>query len=92
MCVWANKPYFDKVAAGQLDKANRAGQQTRKLRTYLGRVIRDIERKVGDLPQALQSLLEMAKRIHHQQPKTQANLQCPCPETECIAKAKFTNL
>jgi len=35
----------------------------------LGWVIRDIERKMSDMPQAVQSLLEIVKRIHQQQPK-----------------------
>ncbi|MGA7933650.1 MAG: IS5 family transposase [Kovacikia sp.] len=67
----------------------RAQQQTRKLRTYLGRVIRDIERKVSEMPQRLHSLLEIAKRIHQQQPKDSGKLySVHAPETECIAKGK----
>lgn len=70
-------------------QGKRAKQQTRKLRTYLGRVIRDIERKVQQLPQALQTLLEIAKRIHQQQPKDTGKLySVHAPETECIAKGK----
>ena len=45
----------------------RALKQTRKLRTYLGRVIRDIERKLPQPDTAMLSLLERAKRIHQQQ-------------------------
>lgn len=70
-------------------QGKRAKQQTRKLRTYLGRVIRDVERKVSDLPQALQALLDLAKRIHGQQPKDKGKLySVHAPETECIAKGK----
>lgn len=71
-------------------QGNRAKQQTRKLRTYLGRVIRDIERKVKELPQDLQSLLAIAQRIHQQQPKDTGKLySVHAPETECIAKGKI---
>jgi IS5 family transposase len=70
-------------------QGNRAKQQTRKLRTYLGRVMRDIERKVKQLPQDLQALLEIAKRIHQQQPQDTGKLySVHAPETECIAKGK----
>lgn len=70
-------------------QGKRAKQQTRKLRTYLGRVIRDIERKVKELPQQLQSRWEIAKRIHQQQPKDTSKLySVHAPETECIAKGK----
>ena len=70
-------------------QGKRARQQTRKLRTYLGRVIRDIERQVRQLPPELQALLEIAKRIYEQQPKDTGKLySVHAPETECIAKGK----
>lgn len=70
-------------------QAKRAKAQTRKLRTYLGRVIRDIERKVNQMPEGLQSLLEVAKRIYQQQPKDSGKLySVHAPEVECIAKGK----
>jgi transposase, IS5 family len=75
---------------------NRAKAQTRKLRTYLGRVIRDIERKTqGHCPQheRLNRLLEIAGRIHSQ-PRKRSEGDPPklysvhAPEVECIAKGK----
>lgn len=70
-------------------QGKRAKQQTRQLRTYLGRVIRDVERKLNPLPQPLQSLVEIAKRIHQQQPKDSGKLySVHAPEAECIAKGK----
>jgi IS5 family transposase len=70
-------------------QGKRARQQTRKLRTYLGRVIHDIERKVRQLPPELQALLKIAKRIYEQQPKDTGKLySVHAPETECIAKGK----
>jgi transposase, IS5 family len=75
---------------------NRAGAQTRKLRTYLGRVIRDIERKRQSdeqTPSRMMKLLQIATRIHTQ-PRKRADGDPPklysvhAPEVECIAKGK----
>ena len=69
----------------------RAKQQTRKLRTYLGRVIRDIERKLPQLDTRMQSLLDRAKRIYHQQRTDSAKLySMHAPEVECIALGQGT--
>lgn len=52
---------------------NRARAQTKKLRVVLGRVIRDIQRKLGQLQlpakeqTRLAKLLQIAQRIHSQQ-------------------------
>jgi transposase, IS5 family len=76
---------------------NRAKAQNRKLRTYLGRVVRDIERKsAGDEArvQAMRRLLEIARRIHSQ-PRKRTEGDPPklysvhAPEVECIAKGKI---
>ena len=67
----------------------RAQKQTRKLRTYLGRVIRDIERKCAQPDTEMLCLLERAKRIHQQQRKDSGKLySMHAPEVECIAKGK----
>jgi IS5 family transposase len=65
----------------------------KKLRTYLGRVMRDIGRKVhgNDVLRAkLARLLSLASRVHEQQqhqrgPKVYS---LHAPETECIGKGK----
>ncbi|WP_332774989.1 IS5 family transposase [Polaromonas sp.] len=76
---------------------NRAKAQNRKLRTYLGRVIRDIERKTQSddtRTERLDKLLEIAKRIHSQ-PRKRSEGDPPklysvhAPEVECIAKGKI---
>ncbi len=75
---------------------NRAKAQTRKLRTYLGRTIRDIERKTHGneaLQEHFERLLQVTRRIHSQ-PRKRAEGDPPklysvhAPETECIAKGK----
>ena len=71
----------------------RAGRETKRLRTYLGRVIRDIERKATapgqELSLPLAQLLERAQRIHQQQRTDKHKLySMQAPEVECIAKGK----
>jgi transposase, IS5 family len=76
--------------ARQFNRANRA---LRKLRTYLGRVIRDIGRKIdGDdwLETKFARLLALARRVREQQrgqrgPKVYS---LHAPEVECIGKGK----
>jgi IS5 family transposase len=60
-----------------------------KMRTYLGRVIRDIERKCTNPDQELKSLLEVSTRIHQQQ-RTDKNKVYSVhePSVECISKGK----
>jgi IS5 family transposase len=76
--------------AKQFKRANRA---LRKLKTYLGRVIRDIARKIdGDpgLETAFAHLLSLARRVRAQErgqrgPKIYS---LHAPEVECIGKGK----
>jgi len=67
----------------------RAKRCTRKLKTYLGRVIRDIERKCPRPDDQLQTLLKIAKRIHQQQ-RHDKNKVYSVHEAhvECISKGK----
>jgi len=72
---------------------NRAQRALRKLKTYLGRVIRDITRKIeGDpwLEVMFASLLSLAQRVRAQErgqrgPKVYS---LHAPEVECIGKGK----
>ncbi len=58
-------------------------------RTILGRLIRDIERKVDHPSERLLSSLALAKRLHTQQPKDKQKLYSwHAPEVECIGKGK----
>jgi IS5 family transposase len=70
----------------------RMRRQVRKLRTYLGRVVRDIERKIADCP-AQQRIfadeLAMAKRVLKQKKTDSHKLySLHAPEVECIGKGK----
>ena len=68
----------------------RARREQKRLRTYLGRVIRDIERKLPEAQAARMSkLLEIARRIHNQQRRDKGKVySMHAPEAECIAKGK----
>ena len=76
--------------AKQFNRANRA---LRKLKTYLGRVIRDIARRIdGDpwLEEMFAHLLSLARRVRDQErgqrgPKVYS---LHAPEVECIGKGK----
>lgn len=73
--------------ARQMKRARRC---QRKLRTILGRVIRDIERKSGgNVGPELEVLLERAKRIHAQERHDKNKLySMHAPEVECLSKGK----
>lgn len=67
----------------------RAKKAMRKLHTYLGRLIRDIERKALNMTGNLLEAFLKANRIYHQKPKdTHKLLSWHAPEVECISKGK----
>lgn len=67
----------------------RARRCTRKLKTILGRVIRDIERKSPDPGEQIGDLLALAKRLHVQERRDKGKLySVHAPEVECISKGK----
>lgn len=74
----------------------RAKAQQKRLKTYLGRVIRDIERRIAgcaELGERFARLLSIARRIHAQtrqrpDPATPKLYSVHAPEVECIAKGK----
>ena len=60
-----------------------------KLRTYVGRMIRDIERKVTEKDDDLVAILEKAERLRTQQPKDSNKLYSwHEPDVKCISKGK----
>ena len=67
----------------------RAKRETKKLKTYLGRVSRDIQRKVTEPDESLNKQLELAQRLLKQQRHDKGKLySIHAPEVECIAKGK----
>ena len=67
-------------------------KHSKKLKTYLGRVIRDIDRKLPEQKRttAWQQALRLARQIYRQQ-RGDANkiYSVHAPDTECIAKGKL---
>jgi transposase, IS5 family len=71
----------------------RANRMLKKLRTYLGRVIRDIARKIdgdSELEVAFAKLLPLARRVREQQQRQRGPkvYSLHAPEVECIGKGK----
>lgn len=71
----------------------RAGRELRSLRTYLGRVMRDIERQIkgdGALNEIFRPMLFLAGRVHKQRRGERGKkvYSLHAPEVECIGKGK----
>jgi IS5 family transposase len=67
----------------------RMRRELKKLRTWLGRVIRDVGRKIPRPDEALQDLLALCERLHAQQPTDSRKLySLHEPEVMCISKGK----
>ena len=67
----------------------RSRKMTRKLKTYLGCVYRDIIRKETDSDEELRKLLLLASRLLRQQKHSKHKLySIHAPEVECISKGK----
>lgn len=67
----------------------RMRREIRKLRTWLGRVIRDVQRKAQAMPEQLKARLETARRLHAQRREDKNKLYAlHAPEVECLAKGK----
>jgi IS5 family transposase len=67
----------------------RARACTRKLKTQLGRVIREVERQTEEPSVKLDKLLQTAHRIHEQQRHDKDKIYSVHePEVQCIAKGK----
>ena len=69
----------------------RAGKETKKLKTYLGRITRDMRRKISEnIPMELEKLLQISERLLNQKKNDKEKLySIHEPEVECIAKGKI---
>jgi IS5 family transposase len=85
---------FKQARYAHARQMKRAARMTRKLKTYLGRVVRDIERKAGKYGdplsgQFLAQQLQLAHRLLAQTRTSKNKLySIHAPEVECIAKGK----
>jgi IS5 family transposase len=67
----------------------RMRRELRRLKTWLGRVIRDVRRKVPEPDVALEDLLTLCERLHKQQKHDKKKLySLHEPEVVCISKGK----
>lgn len=67
----------------------RMRRKLKKLRTWLGRVIRDVRRKMSTPDLGLEHLLALCERLHQQQPTDKKKLySLHEPEVVCISKGK----
>jgi IS5 family transposase len=74
------------ASAGQY---NRSKKETKKLKTMLGRVIRDIQRKCSNPEGRLAKVLNIAKAIFNQKRDDKNKVySVHAPDVECIAKGK----
>lgn len=89
-CVRIGKKALTKQGRyGHARQLKRARREQRKLKTYLGRVVRDIGRKAPDADQELREKLDMAQRLVRQQRHDKNKLySVHAPEVECISKGK----
>lgn len=90
----SKKMLFMQARYSHAKQMKRARACQRKLQTFLGRVIRDIQRKMDQvtskrLGSKITSLLELAERIYGQK-RSDSNkvYSVHAPEVECIAKGK----
>jgi transposase, IS5 family len=67
----------------------RAKKPLRRLKTFLGRIIRDIERKAKDPSPKLEALLAIARKVYSQERHSANKIySIHEPEVECISKGK----
>lgn len=90
----AKKQLFKGANYRRAQQMKRAKKSDAKLKTYLGRLVRDIERKLEahePLKPAFQALLDKANRLLTQTRTSKNKLySLHAPEVACIAKGKVT--
>ena len=85
----SKKAYFNQTKYARACQYKRAAKYTKKLKTILGRLIRDIKRKAADPDKELALMLERTSRIHSQKRDDSNKLySLDAPEVECISKGK----
>jgi len=88
----SKKAFFQTNNFYRLRRMKKAKKETKKLKTFLGRLMRDFERKIAktaDISSKVDDLLSQVKRVLLQQ-KTDKNklYSFHAPEVECIGKGK----
>lgn len=85
----ARKAYIMQARYAHARQYKRAARERRRLKTYLGRVLRDIQRKSKSPDTELKKHFELAGRILSQTKTSKNKLySIHAPEVECISKGK----
>lgn len=83
------KALFKQQCYARARQAKRAAKEQKKLHNYLGRVLRDIARKLVEPTEQFKELLKRAQRIYAQKKEDKQKIySVHAPEVECIAKGK----
>ena len=83
------KALYNQSRYARAQQIKKAKKETKKLRNFLGRVLRDVERKLPKPSEKFKDLLVNATRIHTQEKNDKQKLySIHAPEVECIAKGK----
>ena len=83
------KALFHQSRYATAQQMQRARKQTKKLRTFLGRVLRNVERMVGPLNPKQSELVSISRRIYEQKRDDKQKVySLHAPEVECISKGK----
>jgi IS5 family transposase len=85
----SKRTLFRQSRYAHAQQMKRARRETKRLRTFLGRVIRDVRRKMSKPDHRLKTLLARAERLYTQKREDTNKLySLHAPEVECIAKGK----
>lgn len=85
----SKKALFGQSRYAAAKQMQRARKQTKKLRTYLGRVLRNVERFVGPIKPKQVEVVRRSRRIFEQKRDDKHKLySLHAPEVECISKGK----
>lgn len=83
------KALYQQSRYARAQQIRRAKKETRKLRNHLGRVLRDVARKLPAPSSGFKELLKNVARIHTQEKQdSPKRFSVHAPEVECIAKGK----
>jgi IS5 family transposase len=85
----AKRTLRDSAKYAHSRKFKAAQKCVRTLRTYLGRILRGVERKAADIPEEFRKAIEYANRIYRQKKSDKDKLYSYfAPEVSCISKGK----
>ncbi len=85
----SKKALFRQSRYAAARQMQRARKQTRKLRTFLGRVLRNLERFVGPLKPPQAELVRISRRLYEQKRDDKQKVySVHAPEVACISKGK----